>query len=261
MRRRSRARAAMRLAALLLAEVAAARFVLGALGPDGPASWQLRTPPEWHGQDPLDAAAQIAGIVALAILAYLAVITMVHLVALGATCVPSSRSLGLSLSRLATRTGPRWLTSLAVTATFAGVGVTGCSATPPERPPATMVLETPTPPADTTAPVTMLLDPSRGPDVSAPHQPTAASQSEPVHGAEETPQAPTAPAPPQTVEVLRGDSLWSIAEREVSARLGRNARPSEVRPYWLIIIEMNRSRLVDPSDPDHIYVGQLLMLP
>lgn len=261
MRRRSRARAAMRLVALLLVEVAVARFVLGAVRPDSPASWQLTTPHEWHGQDPLDAAAQIAGIVALAILAYLAVITMVHLVALGATSIPSSRSLGLSLSRLATRTGPRWLTSLAVTATFAGVGGTGCSATPPEHPPATMVLETPAPSANPAAPVTMLLDPSRGPDISPHRQPTAASPSEPGTGAEVTPRVPTTPAPPQTVEVLRGDSLWSIAEREVSGRLGRNARPYEVRPYWLIVIEMNRSRLVDPSDPDRIYAGQLLVLP
>lgn len=73
-------------------------------------------------------------------------------------------------------------------------------------------------------------------------------------------------APPQprhrhvSVAVRPGDSLWSIAERIVSAR---RPDPSvgDVARYWRELIEANRSRLPEPSDPSLIFPGDELLLP
>jgi nucleoid-associated protein YgaU len=55
------------------------------------------------------------------------------------------------------------------------------------------------------------------------------------------------------VVVERGDSFWSIAVEEAGER--------ELVRYWRALIEANRDRLVDPSNPDLLHPGQVLRLP
>jgi DNA-binding SARP family transcriptional activator len=61
-----------------------------------------------------------------------------------------------------------------------------------------------------------------------------------------------------TVEV--GDGFWDIAEDQVEAQLGRSASDDQVRPYWEALIEANRDRLADPSNPSLLFTGQDLAL-
>ena len=60
--------------------------------------------------------------------------------------------------------------------------------------------------------------------------------------------------------VAVGDSFWSIAERQVTTQLGRAPTDTEVVEPWLALIDANRDRLVDPTDPDLLHPGQVLRL-
>jgi nucleoid-associated protein YgaU len=79
--------------------------------------------------------------------------------------------------------------------------------------------------------------------------------------------ASSAPAPSQTpaasaaVIVEAGDSFWSIAVSELTDLEGVPPSDRQVAPYWRRLIEANRSRLVDPGNPDLLYPGQELVLP
>jgi nucleoid-associated protein YgaU len=53
-----------------------------------------------------------------------------------------------------------------------------------------------------------------------------------------------------------GDSFWSIAEDVVGSGDERAAGR-----YWRALIEANRSRLVDPGNPDLLVPGQELVVP
>jgi len=72
---------------------------------------------------------------------------------------------------------------------------------------------------------------------------------------------PVGPIETTTWTVARGDHLWSIAARTLGTRLGRDAGDDEVQRYWTALIEANRSRLADPSNPDLIFAGQVFVLP
>ncbi len=61
--------------------------------------------------------------------------------------------------------------------------------------------------------------------------------------------------------VESGDHLWSIASRALGDRLDREPSADEVLPYWQRLIDANRDRLVDPSNPDLILAGQVFVLP
>ena len=61
--------------------------------------------------------------------------------------------------------------------------------------------------------------------------------------------------------VAVGDSFWSIAEDQVTIRLGRTPTDAEVLEPWLALIDANRDRLLDPGDPDLLHPGQVLRLP
>lgn len=76
-------------------------------------------------------------------------------------------------------------------------------------------------------------------------------------------QAPVPDSSARSVDVVvqRGDSLWSIAEDTLEARLGREPTDAEVRPHWLRIVENNRDRLADPSNPSLLYAGQQIAVP
>lgn len=61
--------------------------------------------------------------------------------------------------------------------------------------------------------------------------------------------------------VTDGESFWSIAADEVGRSLGRAPLDREVAEYWNGLIEANRGRLPDPSDPDLIVPGMRLAVP
>lgn len=54
-----------------------------------------------------------------------------------------------------------------------------------------------------------------------------------------------------------GESFWTIAEQVVRER----SLPVPVASYWRLLVEANRDRLVDSTDPDLIHPGQELVLP
>lgn len=57
--------------------------------------------------------------------------------------------------------------------------------------------------------------------------------------------------------VVAGESFWTIAEQVVAER----ALQVPVASYWRLLVEANRDRLVDRTDPDLIHPGQELVLP
>ncbi|HEX4902590.1 MAG TPA: hypothetical protein VFV42_07255 [Acidimicrobiales bacterium] len=128
-----------------------------------------------------------------------------------------------------------------------GVGVVAAStlspsdAAPPARGTATMA---PLPGA-----ATAVLAPSSG---TATMRPLA----DPPRLAE-----PAAPTPPTTWSVAAGESLWSIAEEVLFDARGRPPTDAEVDPFWRSLVERNRARLADPTDPDLIHPGLVLELP
>ncbi len=83
------------------------------------------------------------------------------------------------------------------------------------------------------------------------------------------PRAPPAPpAPPprpaagplSSWAVEAGDSFWSIAA-EIAALAGDEPNDRQVIGYWRRLVEANRSRMVDPGNPDLLVPGQELLLP
>ena len=83
---------------------------------------------------------------------------------------------------------------------------------------------------------------------------------EPAGPNEFVPVATAEAGAPGTVVVEPGDHLWKISQTELARRLGRAARPDEVAPYWLSVIDANRGSL-HSGDPDLIYPGELITLP
>ena len=72
--------------------------------------------------------------------------------------------------------------------------------------------------------------------------------------------APALPRPASWT-VRPGDHLWGIAESTLRDRLGRVPTNAEIEPYWRRLIDVNRSRLVDPTNPDLIFPTQVFDLP
>lgn len=64
-----------------------------------------------------------------------------------------------------------------------------------------------------------------------------------------------------TWTVRPGDSLWSIAQAHVATPGAAGPDEIEVATYWVRLIAANRDRLVQPSNPDLIFAGQVLVLP
>jgi nucleoid-associated protein YgaU len=60
--------------------------------------------------------------------------------------------------------------------------------------------------------------------------------------------------------VKPGDHLWKISESHLEVILDRPAQPGEIDPYWRVVIESNRDRLIS-GDPDLIYPGEVITLP
>ncbi len=65
----------------------------------------------------------------------------------------------------------------------------------------------------------------------------------------------------QTWTVAPGDCFWTIAEEALARTWGRPPTDAEIVPYWQVVIEGNRSVLVDRDDPDLIYPAQDFKVP
>jgi hypothetical protein len=61
--------------------------------------------------------------------------------------------------------------------------------------------------------------------------------------------------------VRPGDSLWTIAATALAATWGRPPSARELGTYWWQVVELNRPRLPNPSDPDLIFPGDEVSLP
>ena len=75
----------------------------------------------------------------------------------------------------------------------------------------------------------------------------------------EQPDALTAPVFGMGSLLTEGDHLWALAERRVSAVLGRPAADHEIAPYWRDVISSNPE--LRSGDPDIIYPGEVIVLP
>lgn len=64
----------------------------------------------------------------------------------------------------------------------------------------------------------------------------------------------------ETRVVRVGESFWSMAEDEVLTRVDE-ATDADIARYWRRLIETNRARLPDPTNPDLLWVGTTLALP
>ena len=115
-------------------------------------------------------------------------------------------------------------------------------------PPSTTVRPTPT---STVAPIGAM---SAGPSLAVAFE-TRFSGS-----ASSTIAQPTARNPTTTRIVRAGESFWSIAEDEVLTSVDE-ATDADVADYWRHLIEVNRARLPDPTNPDLLWVGTALTLP
>ena len=253
--RRERAVVGMRLGAALAAELAGLALTVTVLS--SPGSQQSTT------TDPLDHAGHVAGWVTIALLGYLLVVTGIQVLALGLNGIAPGRPVAGRLAAAATRLGPRAVAGVAAAVLLSGA--TACRPTDPapaarDGQPVPVALEAVAP-----EPVWLLGEVT--PTVDGTVSMVLESEpSEPVTmELEAEPAGPTDPAAPageaRTVVVGRGDNLWEIARREVSNRLGRAATATETDPYWRVLVEINRPRLVDAAVPDLIYPGQVLQLP
>ncbi|HYI61914.1 MAG TPA: hypothetical protein VEW93_08940 [Acidimicrobiales bacterium] len=142
----------------------------------------------------------------------------------------------------------------------AGVGLTASTAglltaDSPPRPPAAQVVD----PADASVVLERLPDRS---DVVLRWQPAPAGDDGPSPGGTATMRVDGGAPPPagQEWRVEAGQSFWEVAERSLARAWGRAPTDDEVAPYWAALVEANRSRLVDPADPDLVRPGQVFTL-
>lgn len=121
-------------------------------------------------------------------------------------------------------------------------------------------------PHDATAPLTT---PAATVDNLMPHVPVP----EPYLPHDTDPEPPAAEPPrisepdlvivaDSTLEVVvrSGDNLWELAGRRMSAILGRPAADHEVAPYWVEVLNANKTRFRS-GDPDLIYPGDVIVMP
>lgn len=66
---------------------------------------------------------------------------------------------------------------------------------------------------------------------------------------------------PSTWTVAPGESFWSIAEELLTEAWHRTPSGPEVDAFWRALVEVNRSRLTDPTDADLIQPGQVFEVP
>ena len=73
---------------------------------------------------------------------------------------------------------------------------------------------------------------------------------------------PPTPTPTAATWIVApGDHLWSIATRQLERSWSTAPTDAETDPYWRELIELNRGRLPDRSNPDLIVPALELLLP
>lgn len=239
-------------AALVLVLSAGALLVLAA------ASTPIPTQPSWSELDrwyvdvgPAIAVISCLRLAAIVVAGWLVLVTLLQVAATGG---------GWRYAVvLADRFAPRFLRSVACgAATLSlGVGLGGSPAGAGSPPPGTAVMVPLDVPATSPASTTSTTHAPRTTTTDAPMTTTTTTTA--TTGRTPPPGPVGAPSPPavvlrhQEVVVEPGGSFWSIAEEEAGGR--------DVVSFWRALIDLNRERLVDPSNPDLLYPGQVLRLP
>ncbi|MGH9189899.1 MAG: LysM peptidoglycan-binding domain-containing protein [Acidimicrobiales bacterium] len=224
--------------------VGAALVVLWRCGSGALVPPRLTEPSSWPGwlrsSDPAVAALAVLRLGGLLVAAYLAAVTSVGLVL---RTVGAIRLVAV-VDRLTVPAVRRILAAgLTGTLTLAGPAGAAQSRTP------TTVTATTTPTGNgTEARVTMHR-------LARPTGPGAPPTMRSLSPAEN----PAATATDWTVEP--GQSFWSIAEAALARSSSQPPPDSVIAPYWLRLIEANRSRLADPANPDLVFPGQVFGLP
>ena len=195
---------------------------------------------------PSAAVVALVRLVAIAGCGWLAVASALQIVAVIAP--------GRGVRSLADGLSPRFLRSVACGAASlsvtAGFAMPTAALGPQGNPPGTAVMV----PLDATT-TSALPPPSSSTTTRVVPVTTTVPATPPAPPAPVVPAAPTrvSPPPPSEVVVVPGDSFWSIAVDEADGR--------DVTTYWQALIEANRDRLVDRSNPDLLYPDQVLRLP
>ncbi len=79
---------------------------------------------------------------------------------------------------------------------------------------------------------------------------------------DDAPAPSAAPLPDSGAWTVRpGDHFWRVAEGVLTSVWHRSPSDRETTPYWRQMVETNRSRLVDPTNPDLLIPGQVIELP
>ncbi|HUP71601.1 MAG TPA: hypothetical protein VM282_01000 [Acidimicrobiales bacterium] len=232
----------------------------GALSTPPVSSWSQFQ--RWLGERST-AESAIAALRATAVVAacYLGIVT-------GLTIVAKVASIE-HLDRVARWLVPRSLRPLLGLAVGAGVATAAASMTVPrDAEPtrvATVTLEAPTDATATmyfvtesvpaTSIATALASTTSTPVTLSP-VPTFTPATLPEHA----PAAPMLAAPP-TWTIAPGEHLWAVARETLADSWHRAPTDAEVTPYWRALIEINRSRLIDPSNADYVLAGQSFVLP
>lgn len=135
------------------------------------------------------------------------------------------------------------------------------------------------PPTTAVAPPTMALDEASSTEPSGTTASSVQGQApDQSPGAGPPEQATTYPAQPSELGptpapadishgesdswvIEPGDHLWHVAESVLTDGLVRTPSDADIAAYWTVLIEANRSMLVDPSNPDLVFAGQVVTLP
>ncbi len=229
-------------AALVLAGAAGAASLLAALPLPVPTRLAWADLDRWY----LEVGPAVAAMAALRLAAqvgcgWLAVASILQLLVAGGRRP--------HLARRAHRLTPRFLRSVACSAGLslsAGVVVLPVPLRAGGPPPGTAVMV----PLDVT---TTTARPTTTEPTTSTSPSTTTTTTAPTASPEPAPRAPAAHPRDDEVVVARGDSFWSIAADEHDG--------DELVGYWRALIERNRDRLVDPSNPDLLFPGQVLRLP
>ncbi|MGH8933573.1 MAG: LysM peptidoglycan-binding domain-containing protein [Egibacteraceae bacterium] len=206
-----------------------------------PAAW-----PTWaRGREPLSVAFAILRLVGLAVAWYLLGVTTIGILARVLRWVRL-----VELADILTVAWVRNLLQSALGLGLATAAVTGATLghrpVEMDRPRATIAAAVPT--------SSMQFESEVEPEVARPLPPALVPDSlAPVLGA---PQSSA-----DTYLVKPGDHFWTIAEQVLAQSWGRAVTEDEIMPFWQQLVEVNRSGLIDPGNPDLILPGQYLTIP
>lgn len=207
----------------------------------------ITAPEQWSswaaGRDPVTIAFSILRVVTLVVAWYLLGAT---LTSVAARLLHSTRF--IALADLLTVPAVRRLVQSAVGVGFAAAALTAGSA-PTTTATAAGPVATATLPATDQVEMQPVTD-TRISMVPVPPEPVA-----------EPPGVAVAGEPDGEWMVEPGDHFWSIAEAVLADAWGRSVSDEEITVYWQRLVDANRSRLVDPANPDFILPGQRFRTP